>query len=155
MSRRIKWESWVATLRLRWSYGSSALQGWTCVCSNGNHFLEPIRGRVAVAAGWTRYSRCPSPQQRSPAPPGGSQGAPRPEEMCDPSSKLGLPRCLLPVGRAQINLQGEEAPRRHPYQMLEPPQLAPLQAKGAAALLRAPTSIGSVPRSPRRIDTVQ
>ena len=85
---------------------------------------------IAEIAGLEGYSRYPSPQELSPALPGGSWGIPRPDEIC----------CIIHLGGfwvchkiysqlvMLVNLQGE-ALRRHPHKMPEPPQLAPFNAK--------------------------
>lgn len=53
-------------------------------------------GLVTPAAGSAGCSRCFSPQQRFPAPPGGSRGVPGPEEMCNLSSEFWVASQLAP-----------------------------------------------------------
>lgn len=53
-------------------------------------------GSVTAAAGSAGCSRCFSPQQRFPAPPGGSRGVPGPEEMCNLSSEFWVASQLAP-----------------------------------------------------------
>ncbi len=48
------------------------------------HSLPLIQGRSRWQQ--AKYSRSPSPQQRFPAPPSGSLGVPRPDEICNPSN---------------------------------------------------------------------
>lgn len=72
----------------------------------------------------------------------GSRGFPRPDEMHKPSSDFWIYLRVYPllVGPLQ-----REAARKHPNQIPKPPQLAPFQRDGAAALLlsdvQAPHSI--------------
>lgn len=49
-----------------------------------------IRGWVVLAAGQAGYSRLFSPQPHFPAPPWGSRGVPRPNEIYNPSAEFWL-----------------------------------------------------------------
>ncbi|MEQ2234722.1 hypothetical protein ILYODFUR_034371 [Ilyodon furcidens] len=63
--------------------------------------------------------RHPSPQTPPPAPPGGAQGVPRPAERHSPAS----------MSWAVPWASSWKASRRHPIQMPELPQLAPLDVE--------------------------
>ncbi len=82
-----------------------------------------------MAASSVGHSRHPSPQQHSPAPPGGSRVVPRPDKIYNPSSEYGVsPPGSPPSWTCLENLQ-REASRRHPNQMPGPPQQASFDTK--------------------------
>ncbi|XP_049890000.1 tetraspanin-13b isoform X3 [Epinephelus moara] len=75
-----------------------------------------------------KHPRHTSPQQRFPAPPGGHQGVPRPDKMCNPSSVL----WVYPGASYQWDVPGTPSAggaQEDPSQMPEPPQMTPFDAK--------------------------
>lgn len=83
---------------------------WTLSIHPSIHFRLLSRGWVTVAAGWAGYSRCPFPQQRFPASPGGPR---RPDEVYNPSSKFWVCQGSPPSWWCPENLQ-REGSREHP-----------------------------------------
>lgn len=69
------------------------------------HLRLLFMGWVTLAAGSEGYSGSPSPSQHFPAPPGGSGGVPRPDEIYNPSSGF----WVCPRVSSQLAV-----PRKHP-----------------------------------------
>ena len=101
-------------------------------------FVPLIRGRVAEAVGPAGLSRPPSPQQRSPAPPGGSQGVPRPEEIYNLSSGFWV--CLGVSSQSDVPGKPPKGGARvASWSDARTTSAGSFRREGAAALLRAPS----------------
>ena len=109
------------------------------------HILHPsihrpplIRGRVVGAVGQAGFSRPPSPQPHSPAPPGGSRGIPRPEEIYNPSSGFWV--CLGVSSQSDVSGKPPKGGAREAsWSDARTTSADSFRRRGAAALLRAPS----------------
>lgn len=96
--------------------------------------------RLMVVPVYAGYSRRPSTWQQSPAPAGGSQSVPRPNEINNPFQRvLDLPWCLL-TSLTCPNRQ-RKAPRWPPDKKPKPPQLVPLDVKEQKLYSKFPSDV--------------
>lgn len=88
------------------------------------HLLPLFCGRVVGTSGLREKSRPLSSQRHSSTPPGALQGVCRPKTICNPSSKF----WVCPGVSFQWDIAEkpqEPIYRRHPNQLLKPPQVTP------------------------------